>query len=121
MYITDSLVEFLHNSMLLSRSTIILTDLNKVVFVASNDDNNYLNKNLHDNMKKLLSLYAADSCYIDYMNISMDTIVPIVEDDDILKYESQIVLPIIHNNIVDRFAYFCYWYKEIPRFKFKVC
>lgn len=108
MYITDSLVEFLHNSMLLSDSTIILTDLTKVVFVASNNDNNYLNKNLHDNMKKLLNLYILDSCYIDYMNVSMDTIVPIVEEDDILKYESQIVLPVIHNDIVDRFTYFCY-------------
>lgn len=109
MYITDSLVEFLHNSMLLSDSTIILTDLNKVVFVASNEDNNYLNKNLHDNLKKLLSLYVSDSCYIDYMNTSMDTIVPIVEDDDISRYESQIVLPIIHNGIIDRFVNFCYW------------
>ncbi|MCI8353145.1 MAG: hypothetical protein HFJ58_06160 [Clostridia bacterium] len=94
--------------MLLSDSTIILTDLTKVVFVASNNDNNYLNKNLHDNMKKLLNLYILDSCYIDYMNVSMDTIVPIVEEDDILKYESQIVLPVIHNDIVDRFTYFCY-------------
>ena len=42
------------------------------------------------------------------MNISMDTIIPIVEGDDISKYKSQIVLPIIHNKIVDRVAYFCY-------------
>ncbi len=108
MYITNNLIEFLNNSMLLSRSTIILTDLNKVVFVASTDDNDYLNKNLHDSLKKLLYLYTFDPYYVDYMNISMDTIIPIVEGDDISKYKSQIVLPIIHNKIVDRVAYFCY-------------
>lgn len=108
MYITDSLVEFLHNSMILSSSTIILTDLDKVIFVDSNDNNNYLNKSIHDSLKNLLYLYTTDPCYADYMNVSMDTIVPIVDNDDVSKYKSQIILPIIHNNIVDRFAYFCY-------------
>lgn len=101
MYITDNLIKFLNNSMILSDSTIILTDLDKVVFVTSNEDNNYLNKSLHNDLKKFLNLYAIDSCYADYMNVSMDTIVPIVEDDDISKYKSQIVLPIIHNNVID--------------------
>ncbi len=101
MYITDSLVEFLHNSMLLSDSTIILTDLNKIIFVASNDDNNYMNKNLSDNLRKLLHLYTFDFAYADYLNVSMNTVVPIIDNDDISKYKSQIVLPIIHNNIID--------------------
>lgn len=101
MYVTNSLIEFLNNSMILSDSTIILTDLNKVVFVASSDDNNYLNKNLNDSLTKLLNLYAFDYTYADYMNISMNTIVPIVENDDISKYKSQIILPILHNDIID--------------------
>lgn len=108
MYITDSLVEFLHNSMILSDSTIILTDLTKVIFVASNEDNIYLDKKLHTDLKKLLDLYSIDQCYIDYMNVSMDTIIPIIKDDDVLRYKSQIVLPIVINGIVERFAHFCY-------------
>lgn len=109
MYITDSLVNFLNNSMLLSDSTIVLTDLEKVVFVASNKDVNYLNKKLSDSLKKLLSLYIFDCGYVDYMNVSMGTIVPITEDDDISKYKSQIVLPVIHNDMVDRIVNFYYW------------
>lgn len=35
------------------------------------------------------------------MNTSMDSIVPIVVGDDISKYKSQIILPIVHNDIVD--------------------
>lgn len=101
MYITDNLIKFLNNSMILSDSTIILTNLDKVVFVASNDNNNYLNKRLHNDLKRLLNLYTIDSGYADYMNVSMDTIVPIVEDDDISKYKSQIVLPVIHNDTID--------------------
>ena len=101
MYITNSLIEFLHNSMILSDSNIILTDLNKVVFVASTDYNNYLNKNLNNSLKKLLILYSSDYIYDGYMNISMNTIIPIVENDDISKYKSQIILPILHNDAID--------------------
>ena len=108
MYITDNLVKFLNNSMILSDSTIILTDLNKVVLVASIEDSPYLNKNLNDNLKTLLNLYAFDQCYADYMNVSMDTIVPIIENDDVSKYKSQIILPIFHNDIINRFVNFYY-------------
>lgn len=38
---------------------------------------------------------------MEYMNRSMDTVVPITIDDNISKYKSQIILPIIHNDIVD--------------------
>lgn len=108
MYITDSLVNFLNDSMILSNSTIVLTDLNKVVFVASTKDTGYLNKVLSDDLRKVLNLYIYDSTYVDCMNVSMNTIVPIVEDDDVSKYKSQIVLPIIHNDVVDRIINFYY-------------
>lgn len=108
MYITDSLVNFLNDSMLLSNSTIVLTDLNKVIFVASNKNTGYLNKSLSDDLKKILSLYIFDSTCIDCMNVSMNTIVPIVENDDVSKYKSQIVLPIIHNDVIERTCDFYY-------------
>lgn len=108
LYVTDSLIDFLNASMLLSDSTIILTDLDKVIFVASNENTSYLNKNLSDSLKKLLNLYIFDCSYVDYLNTSMDTIIPITEEEDVSKYKSQIVLPILRNGIVERFVSFYY-------------
>lgn len=102
MYITDCLIEFLHNSMLLSDSTIILTDLNKVAFVASNDDNyyyNYIDKNLDDSLKKFL--YSSNFDNDNFFDIHVDNIIPIIEKENVSRYKSQIILPIVHNNIVD--------------------
>lgn len=48
-----------------------------------------------------LNLYKRDLNSIDYVNTSMNSIVPIVVDDDISKYQSQIILPIVHNEMVD--------------------
>lgn len=100
MYITNSLSKFLNDARILSDSTIILTDLDNVVFVASNKSTNYLNKILSEDLKQILKLYINDTSTIGYMNTTMDSILPITLDDDISKYKSQIILPIIHNDIV---------------------
>ncbi len=101
MYITDKLVNFLRDSEHLSNSTIILTDLEEVVYVVSDKDTNYLDKKLSNSLKQILNLYKTDINTIDYMNTTLDSIIPITTDDDISKYKSQIILPIIHNYIID--------------------
>lgn len=100
MYITNKLINFLNDAGFLSNSTIILTDLKKVVFVSSNSTCNYLNKDLSCDLTNILNLYTSDMCFSDYINTSMDTIIPIVFNDS-YTYMSQIILPIVHNEIVD--------------------
>lgn len=101
MYITDKLVSFLKDSEYLSNSTIILTDLEKVIYVVSDKDTNYLDKKISNSLKQILNLYKTDINTIDYMNTTLDSIIPITTDDDISKYKSQIILPIIHNYMID--------------------
>ena len=101
LYITNSLINFLNDSKFLSNSTIILTDLEKVIFVESDNSNNYLNTELSTSLKQIINLFETDINTVDYMNTTLDNIVPITIDDDITKYKSQIILPIIHDSIID--------------------
>lgn len=96
LYITNALTKFLNDSRLISNSTIVLTDLETIVFVASDKKTNYLHENLSDSLKKILNLYMTDISTVDYMNTTTDTIVPIISGDDYSKYKSQIILPILH-------------------------
>ena len=105
MYITNKLIDFLNNSSFLSNSTIILTDLKKVVFVSSSSTTNYLNKDLSCDLINILNLYISDMYFSDYINASMDTIVPIVSNDS-CTYMSQIILPIVKNEVVERLFIF---------------
>lgn len=101
MYITDKLIKFLNDSKFLSNSTIILTDLEKVILTVSDKDTNYLNKKISNSLNQVINLYKSDINTVDYMNTTLDSIIPITIDDDITKYKSQIILPIIHDYIID--------------------
>lgn len=100
MYVTNSLIEFLNMSSSISNSNIILTDLEKVIWVSSSQISGYLDVSLSCKLKEILNLYTLDISFSDYMNVSMDSVVPIVDNDD-YKYISQIILPIVHNEYVD--------------------
>ena len=72
------------------------------------DDNNlkknkidYLNNIISDSLKQILNLYNSDISTVDYMNTTMDSIVPLVVDDDVTNYKSQIILPITHDYKVE--------------------
>lgn len=99
--ITYELTKFLNISSLISESTIILTDLDKTIFVASNKPNNYLNNYLSDDLKNIINFYCIDLSCEDYINTTLDSIVPITNNDTINAYKSQIILPITHRNILD--------------------
>lgn len=99
MFITKSLINFLNLSQNLSDSNIILTDLKRITFTSSDVETNYLNNELSNSLKQILtSPHLSDICYL---NTTMDSIIPLVDDDNILKYKSQIILPIFHNSTPD--------------------
>lgn len=52
MYVTDKLINFLNTSKKLSNSTILMTDLEKVIFVASDFENSYLNKQISNDLAR---------------------------------------------------------------------
>lgn len=98
MYITKSLIDFLSISKDLSHSTILLTSLERVIYVASEHDNSiYLDHEISSDLKQILDLYLRDSSADEYLNTTMNRIIPIIEKKDIRKYRSQIILPIIQD------------------------
>lgn len=99
LYITQSLINFLNSSTSLSNSNIILTDLEQVVFASSDIEKNYLNRKLNKSLTQILSSSCLASC--NYLNNTRNSILPLIVDDDILKYKSQIILPIFHGDIID--------------------
>ena len=109
MYITKILTDFLTLSQSLSNSTILLTDTEKVILCLFDKENNkiqkknndYLNKTISDSLKQILNLYNSDINTIDYMNTTMDSIIPLVVNDDVSNYRSQIILPITHDCSVE--------------------
>lgn len=100
MYVTKKLIDFLNLSGELSHSTIVLTDTEKVILITSKEFTSlYLNKEISDNLKNVLQLYKSDNTAIDYINTDMTNIMNLVIDDNISRYRSQIILPIIHDTI----------------------
>lgn len=99
MYITQSLINFLNSSTSLSNSNIILTDLEQVVFASSDIEKNYLNRKLNKSLTQILDSSSLASC--SYLNNARESILPLIIDDNVLKYRSQIILPIIHSNAPD--------------------
>ena len=99
MFITKSLINFLNLSQNLSDSNIILTDLKRITFTSSNVEGSYLNNELSNYLKQVLASSSLDD--ISYLNTTLDSIIPLVNNDNILKYKSQIILPIFHNSIPD--------------------
>ena len=101
MYITDVLKDFLSLSQSLANSTILLTDTEKVILAFYDDDmknkNDYLDKEISKSLKRILTLYSSDINAVDYMNTTMESIIPLVVNDDITNYTSQIILPITEN------------------------
>lgn len=99
LFITKSLIDFLNSSCNLSNSNIVLTDLKRVIFTSSDVETYYLNNELSDSLKQIL-----DSAYLNkttYLNTTIDSIVPLIDNDNILKYKSQIILPIFHDDTLD--------------------
>ncbi len=98
MNISNKLIDFLSSSKVLSNSTIILTDLEKVVFALSDFENDFFNRALSNDLIDILNFYSSNVDAIDYFNASMEHIVPIVVCDDISSYKSQMFLPIVQDN-----------------------
>lgn len=99
LYITQSLINFLNSSTSLSNSNIILTDLEQVVFASFDIEKDYLNNKLSDSLKNFL--YSHDLSNVHYFNTTVECMIPLIINDNISKYKSQIILPIVHNNITD--------------------
>ena len=99
LFITKSLIDFLNSSCYLSNSNIVLTDLKRIIFTSSDVEKHYLNSELSESIKQVL-----DSPYLNksaYLHTTIDSIVPLVNNDNISKYKSQIILPIFHNDVAD--------------------
>lgn len=99
MFITKSLINFLNLSQNLSDSNIILTDLRRITFTSSNVEKDYLNSELSNSLKQILTSSHLDD--ISYLNTKIESIIPLINNDNILKYKSQIILPVVHNGILD--------------------
>lgn len=98
MYISNKLINFLNTSSKLSNSTILLTDLEKIVFVASDDNMDfYFGKKISNSLKNILSLYRSEKA-IQYMNTTMESITDLISHDCLSRYRSQIILPITELN-----------------------
>lgn len=100
MYITNQLTSFLDLSKTLSNSHIILTNLKSIILVASDTKSNYLNMEISNELKQILKLYSSNQNLIDYINTTMDTIIPICKYKDCCNYQSQIILPVVQNKIL---------------------
>lgn len=99
MFVTKSLINFLNSSCYLSNSNIVITDLKRIIFTSSDVETYYLNSELSSSLKQILS-----SAYLNratYLNTTIDSIVPLIDNDNILRYKSQIILPIFHNSTPD--------------------
>lgn len=95
MYISDKLTNFLDSSSILAHSTILLTDFEKVLLVASEQNEKYyLNKNISNNLKSILALYQHEKA-INYLNTTMENIIELIEKDTLSSYRSQIILPVV--------------------------
>ena len=84
LFITKSLIDFLNSSCYLSNSNIVLTDLKRIIFTSSDVEKHYLNSELSESIKQVL-----DSPYLNksaYLNTTIDSIVPLVNNDNISKY-----------------------------------
>lgn len=97
MYVTNTLVDFLNSSAILSDSSIYLTNLEKFVFSTNSL---YFDKAIGNKLKSLLDLYIKDNCMSDYMNTNLDSIIPLISNDNILNYKSQIILPVVEDDCV---------------------
>lgn len=92
---SDKLINFLTSSSILSNSTILLTNLEKVLFVSTEEDKKkFLGKNISNSLKNILSLYQHEDA-INYLNTTMESIVTLIENDTISSYRSQIILPVV--------------------------
>ncbi len=115
MYITSLLTNFLDLSSKLSNSTILLTDTESIILVSSEIDKTlYLNKKISSDLKNIIKLYSSDTCSINYMNTTMDSIIKLTEDDSINMYSSQIILPIVHEALDGLLIFFTDNRKYIP-------
>lgn len=100
MYVTKKLIDFLELSSQLANSSIILTNNTRVLFASSNADNNiYLNKKISKDLENIFLLYSSDSSSFNYINSTMDSVINLIINDDSSRYSSQIILPIMHNNL----------------------
>lgn len=99
MFITKSLIDFLNLSQNLSDSNIILTDFGRITFTSSNVEKGYLNSELSNSLKQILTSSHLDD--ISYLNTTIDSIIPLINNDNVLKYKSQIILPVVYNSTPD--------------------
>lgn len=107
MRITNKLTDFLNLSGELSNSTIILTDTEKIIFTTSKKFKNlYLDKEISNNLKDILELYKLDCNSIDYINMDMNNIMELIVNDNVERYRSQIILPIIHDTVEGLLIFF---------------
>lgn len=101
MHITKLLTNFLEISKDLSHSTIVLTDLDSIIYVACEHDYlSYLHHEISYDLKQILNLYFSDPSASQYLNTTMNRIIPIIKNDNINKYISQIILPIFQDKTI---------------------
>jgi len=75
----------------------LLTDLEKVIYAATYNDNKYyLEKNLDNSLNKIISQWQNKTFCEDLYIIENTTTVPIIQNDR-KNYSAQIILPIIVN------------------------
>lgn len=100
MIITNQLINFLNLSQTLSYSHIILTNQVSIVFCTCNTNKIYLDQKISKELHAILQLYRSDPSLIDYINTDMDRIIPICKKFNCMSYQSQIILPIVQNNLL---------------------
>lgn len=107
MNISKTLTDFLILSSELSKSTIILTDLEKIIFVSPIEQNDfYIDKHISTNLKNILNLYSNEINASNYVNTDMSEVIDIIDNDDTSKYESQIILPIFNTSLEGLLIFF---------------
>lgn len=101
MNITKSLKKFLNISRDLSHSTILLTNLEHIICVSSlTNDDYYLQQKISNDLKQILKLYSSDASASQYLNTTMNRIIPIINNYVPNQYLSQIILPILQHEVL---------------------
>lgn len=94
MHIPKQLFAFLNSIQSISKMNILITNLDKIILALPKEiENSYVNQKISLSLKRLLSLYQTESEISDYLNTTIDTILPLVSTDNTCRYASQIILP----------------------------
>lgn len=102
MILDENIINFLHNSHIISNFNIILTDLENIIFSSTHYlSDNYLNKKISPDLKKYIYSINCSNYQDSFILINNPFEAKALFYNDTNNYHSQIILPILYQNNVN--------------------